>query len=106
MKKWPDRQAVLSAFKNWAYHIAQPDIVRIGCIGSYARGDCGFGSDLDVVIILRSTEMPFESRSMAYDTTSLPVPVDCMVFTEEEIRNHPSDRFKKVLEEEAVWVWP
>jgi hypothetical protein len=55
---------------------------------------------------MKDTTTPFESRSGLFDTSTLPVPADRLVFTEQEIRTHPSDRFRRVLEEEAVWVWP
>jgi predicted nucleotidyltransferase len=104
--KWPDRRTVLQALTAWAELLRDPSVVRIGCIGSYARGDWGFGSDLDIVIVVTSSSMPFESRSRDFDTTSLPVPADLMVFTEEEVRTHHSPRFKQVLEKETVWVYP
>ena len=106
VKKWPDRNTVIGALRSWAQKINGPDIARIGCIGSYARGDWGVGSDLDIVIILKTSCVPFHLRSSMYNTTELPVPADCMVFTQEEIKNHQSDRFKRTLLEEALWVWP
>lgn len=106
VKKWPDRRTVLQALTAWAEQLRDPSVVRIGCIGSYARGDRGFGSDLDIVIVVTSSSMPFESRSRDFDATSLPVPADLMVFTEEEVRTHHSPRFKGMLETEAVWVYP
>jgi predicted nucleotidyltransferase len=47
--KWPDREIVDKAVKEWACKIRQgrPDIVNIGYFGSYARGEWGVGSDLD-----------------------------------------------------------
>jgi hypothetical protein len=106
VKKWPDRRTVLEALTVWAQQLHDPSVLRIGCVGSYARGDRGFGSDLDIVIVVTSSSVPFESRSRDFDTTSLPVPADLMVFTEEEVRRHHSPRFKRVLEKETVWVYP
>lgn len=79
---------------------------RIGFFGSYARGDWGVGSDLDLVIVVESSKECFERRAAQWDTTSLPVPVDLQVYTEEEWRNlDRKRRFTKVLEEETVWVY-
>ncbi len=99
---------MLDALRDWAQSQAgtHPDILRIGCIGSYARGDWGVGSDLDIVIILRATQTPFERRSAEWDATDLPVPADVIVYTEDEIGRLPSSRMRTVLADEAVWVYP
>ena len=53
--KWPDAQTVDKAVRRWAEDIHQnrKDVLRIGYFGSYARGDWGVGSDLDLIIILK-----------------------------------------------------
>ena len=56
----------------------------MGIFGSLARGEWGVGSDVDIVIIVESSEDPFVRRSARYDTTDLPVPVDLLVYTEKE----------------------
>jgi len=49
----------------WAQHLARehPAIRRIGYLGSYARGDWGVGSDLDVIVIVDDATEPFEQRA-------------------------------------------
>jgi len=37
--------------------------LRIGYFGSYARGDWGVGSDLDLLVIVTAAEEAFEKRS-------------------------------------------
>lgn len=46
------REAVLDAARDWARRLraAHPEVIGIGCFGSYARGDYTPGSDLDVLI--------------------------------------------------------
>lgn len=108
--RWPDADTVLSALTIWAHEIAiaRPAVERVGCIGSYARGDWGPGSDLDVVIVLRGSDLPFIERAAAFDTTSLPVPCDLLVYTTDEFARvtGESTRFARVLREEARWVGP
>lgn len=58
--------------------------LQIGYFGSYARGDWGVSSDPDLVIILESSEQPFERRSAEWDTTELPAPADVLVYTKGE----------------------
>jgi predicted nucleotidyltransferase len=82
------------------------DVLRIGYFGSYARKDWGVGSDLDVVIILESSEEPFERRGAKWDLTELPVPADVLIYTKEEwglLRQE--GRFYKTVMQEAVWVY-
>ncbi len=80
------------------------DISRIGCFGSLAKGTWGFGSDIDIIIVLAHSNIPPLKRSAEWDTTMLPAPTDLLVFTEDEIRLTPSPKFKRVLENEAIWV--
>ena len=51
--KWPDRATVVAALHRWVEHavLGRDDVLRIGYFGSYARGDAGVGSDLDLVIV-------------------------------------------------------
>ena len=74
--KWPDAAVVDQAFRLWAQQMAQTrtDVVRIGYFGSYARGDWGVGSDLDVVIVVERSERPFDRRSAEWDTSALLCP--------------------------------
>ncbi|WP_376791658.1 nucleotidyltransferase domain-containing protein [Thermoflexus sp.] len=50
----------------WAERVARerPEVLRIGYFGSYARGDWGVGSDLDLVVIVRRSDLPFERRAV------------------------------------------
>ena len=72
--------------QQWAEDVvrSQPDVVRVGYFGSYARGDWGVGSDLDLIVVVRESAQPFETRVAQIDTEALPVPVDMLVYTEEE----------------------
>ncbi len=86
--KWPDAATVVAAFRAWAEEVARRrgDVVRIGYFGSYARGDWGVGSDLDVVIVLDGPVPPFERRLVEWDMSALPVQTDLMVYTAGEWR--------------------
>lgn len=106
---WPDRPTVESALRRWADEVARgrPELRRVGYFGSYARGDWGVGSDLDVVLVVAGADLPFARRPAAWDLTRLPVPADALVYTEEEWRRlEPASRFARVLTREVVWVWP
>jgi predicted nucleotidyltransferase len=106
--KWPDAPKVRQALTNWVEKIIRerPDIIRIGYFGSYARGDWGVGSDLDLIIILEDSEKPFEERAGEFDNAELPVPVDTLVYTRKEWQALKDKRnFFRRLKNEAVWVY-
>ena len=52
--KWPDHATVDKAVRSWAQAEAKrhPELQRLGYFGSYARGDWGVGSDLDLVAVV------------------------------------------------------
>jgi len=96
--RWPDSKMVDRAVRAWAGAIARvrPEVLRIGYFGSYAQGDWGVGSDLDLVVIV---------RGIGWDTGSLPVPTDLLVYTKEEWKAlQDKGRFSKMLSSDTVWV--
>ena len=107
--RWPDAETVLGAARQWAASAAQArkDVVRIGYIGSYARGDWGVGSDLDVVVVVSDATEPFHERAAKFDLPKLPVPVDLLVYTSAELKAFVQEgrRFGRVLTEEARWLY-
>ncbi len=105
--KWPEPQKVIQALQHWVERLAKTrsDIIQIGYFGSYARGDWGVGSDLDLVIIVDRADQPFEMRPSQFDTLELPVPVDILVYTLEEWQLNHAKKFFQALEKEAVWVY-
>ena len=86
--KWPDAQTVERALRRWAQEAAatKAGVRRIGYFGSYARGDWGFGSDLDVIVVVATSDKAFERRASDWDLTELPVPADVLIYTEDDIR--------------------
>jgi len=106
--KWPDAQTVIEELHRWAKQVLQQrqDVNRIGFFGSYARGNDGVGSDLDLIIIIDHSDDPFERRGVAWDMTKLPVPADLLVYTKEGWQSlDPNRRFNKMLMKETVWIY-
>ena len=106
--KWPDAVTVDQAVRSWAERVSQErkDIIRIGYFGSYAKGNWGVGSDLDLVIVVKSSRLPFHQRAVEWDTMELPVPTDVIVYTKAEWpRLDQQTRFFKMLREETIWVF-
>ncbi|MFH0824916.1 MAG: nucleotidyltransferase domain-containing protein [Pseudomonadota bacterium] len=107
--RWPDRGRVDEAVRLWAKAIvsSRPDIIRLGYFGSYARGDWGVGSDLDMVAVVDQTEVLFEERGMSWDLSGLPVQATILTYTHSEwIRlQEVGSRFAVTLLREALWVY-
>lgn len=108
--KWPDRAAVDAAARALVRRLAEAhsELVRFGYFGSYARGDYGVGSDLDLVAIVSESRRPFAERALDFDTADLPVPAELLVYTEADWRalQEGGSRFIRRLREETVWVYP
>jgi predicted nucleotidyltransferase len=107
VQKWPDASVVHEAAAAWAAGQAQrPEVLRVGYFGSYARGDWGVGSDLDLVVVVRSSSLPFERRSLELQAPDLPVPADLLVYTleEREALVAASHRLSQMLAAATVWL--
>jgi predicted nucleotidyltransferase len=107
--KWPDRDQVDHAVREWAARV-EPNrrgVVALRYFGSYARGDWGVGSDLDLIMILDHTDQCFERRALSWDLTELPVPASLLVYTlpEWERLRQEGGRFVRTVERETLWVF-
>lgn len=83
------------------------ELGRLGYFGSYARGNWGVGSDLDLVAVVTSASVPFDRRALAWDLTPLPVPSEILIYTEPEwleLERH-GGRFAEMLTRSTVWVF-
>ena len=109
VKRWPTADTVLNALRAWAAAAAErrADLIALGYFGSHARGDTGFGSDLDLVLIVAADTRPRMERAIDWPTDTLPVPTDLIVYTSEEWRRLQAEggRFARTLNSEARWLW-
>jgi len=79
---------------------------KIVLFGSHAYGEPGAGSDLDLLVVLRSTRHPFEQES-SVDVllADRPVPMDILVRTPDELAEYrrTADPFwLRILEEGKI----
>lgn len=106
--KWPDNETVQRALRQWVRQIKRQhsDVVRIGYFGSYARGDWGVGSDLDLIVVVQRSELPRERRALRFDKERLPVPADLLVYTvdEWESLSASGSPFARMISREAKWL--
>jgi predicted nucleotidyltransferase len=98
------------ALREWTAKEAprRPELLRLGYFGSYARGDWGVGSDLDVVAVVEDSELPFNERGARWPVEQLPVSTDLLVYTEREWDELQASgsRFATTLANETVWLHP
>ena len=108
-RTWPGRDTVDRVVRSWATTLAQghpqPPIRYIGYFGSYARGDWGFGSDVDLIVIVEEDSTPWMLRPLRYDTLTLPVPADLLVYTVAEWEKIRQEPFGRQIVREVVWVY-
>jgi predicted nucleotidyltransferase len=106
---WPPKSLVEPALAAWALELSTryDDLLAVGYFGSYARGDWGVGSDLDLIVILQQSQSPFGRRSVPMETRMVPVPVDMLVYTQRELEEmmQRGGSFPAMLRAEALWVW-
>lgn len=103
--KWPGREEVLAACRAWAVGLrADPAVDAAYCVGSYARGDWGVGSDADLLVILSDSALSSLERYLRYSPADLPVPFDLWVLTRAERQSlaELSPHLHRRIETEAV----
>ena len=107
--KWPSDKQVIFSLEKWVKDILQvnEDIIQIGYFGSYAQGNWGVGSDLDIIIILRQSKLPFEKRNQGWGEQSLPVPTDILIYTQLEWESMKKEKtpFFLRINREVKWVY-
>ena len=107
--RWPDGHTVEQAVRAWADRTARGGrggVRRIGYFGSYARGDWGVGSDLDLIVIVDHSIEARERRSLDWDMSDLPVPADVLIYTVDEWKDlsAANGRFATTLRTETIWI--
>ena len=85
-EQWPPNiEDVIQEAVRLLVEAAHPE--RIILFGSYAQGDFTGNSDLDFLVILSSVNDTFEEMTrLERVLLSLPVPVDVLVFSTDEVR--------------------
>ena len=108
IKRWPNAEVVLSALEDWGEAEAKrrQDLIALGYFGSYARGDAGFASDLDLIAIVQRDDRPAMDRAGDWSTEKLPIPTDLLVYTADEWARLQAEngRFARTLNAEARWL--
>ena len=106
--RWPRSELVIDQATAWArtQQHQNPDLLAIGVFGSYGRGDAGVGSDLDLLLILESCTLPIWERLRRWDTGSLPLACDLLVYSLKEWQTLPqwNPRLAEALGHDTRWL--
>lgn len=104
--RWPSREEVEGALQVWMVRHPIPGLLALGYFGSYARGDYGVGSDLDLLLVVESSSLPSWQRALTLPLEELPVPAEALVYTLAEWQALPerSPRFAETLRREVRWL--
>ncbi|MBA2667962.1 MAG: nucleotidyltransferase domain-containing protein [Trueperaceae bacterium] len=106
IKRWPSAEQVLGAATVWAkeFAAANDGVVAVGYFGSYAVGEAGVGSDLDLIVIRRD-DAPVPDL-LGADVAALPVPTDILHYTEGEFSAmlERGGKMARVARHETAWL--
>jgi predicted nucleotidyltransferase len=88
-----NRNQILTALENLIQEWTQqhPELEQVILFGSYARGDYFPGSDVDVLLILETSDQPFLKRIPKFLPTQFPVDIDIFPYTKDEVQRMMKD---------------
>jgi hypothetical protein len=108
--RYADKDEVFDLARKTAHQIADqyPEVSKILLFGSFARGDYGFRSDLDLLIVLRASNEAVHERIDRFLAYAPVYPTDMLVYTDEELRARISggDAFLARALRESIQIWP
>ena len=108
VRRWPAAAEVLEQAAAWAalQRSGNPELLAVGVFGSYGCGTAGVGSDLDLLLILQRCDEPIWNRLRRWDTSSLPLACDLLVYSLEEWRSLPqwNPKLAEALLNDTRWL--
>jgi predicted nucleotidyltransferase len=86
----------------------RPEVLRVVLFGSFAREDYGARSDIDLLVVLKSSDRPFAERVADFLRFIPPYPTDVFPFTLAEIeqRTASGDPFLTRALAEGILLHP
>ena len=85
-----------------------PEVLKIILFGSFARGDYGVRSDLDLLVVLAHSDRPARERLTEFLDYASPYPTDMLLLTQAELaaRLAEDDPFLKRALSEGIQLYP
>ena len=104
--RFVNRGEILALAQTMAARIAKrhPEVHRVLLFGSYARGDFSARSDMDLLVVLRSSDRPLKERIAEFLDDCADYPTDVFPLTDAELqeRLHDGDPFWTRAVTEAI----
>jgi predicted nucleotidyltransferase len=104
-----DKPAIMKAIEYLVKELSQnhPEIERISLFGSFARDEAVPGSDVDILIVLTDSNLPFKDRMMKYMPSSFPVGIDVFPYTRSEIEAMlgQGNYFLRIAEQDSILLF-
>jgi predicted nucleotidyltransferase len=108
--RFADRNEIIDLARTTARKMADrhPEVARVLLFGSFARGDYGARSDLDLLIILKASNQTGRDRIERFLAYAPVYPTDMLVYTEDELHARVSagDAFLSGALKESIQLWP
>ena len=102
-----DKDKILRQVKQYSKNLKSnhPEVEKVGLFGSYVIDQYGPSSDVDLIIILKSSSKRFIDRIPDFIPNNMEVSCDCFPYTIDEINRMNNDGNPWILHvlEEAVW---
>jgi len=88
-----DETAVRKALKLFLAELEEkhPEVEKVLVFGSFVKGECVPGSDIDLLLILKESPVPLLERLPRYMPSSFPITVDVFPYTREELAKMRAD---------------
>ena len=107
--RFVDREEILACARETARRVAaaNPRTLRVVLFGSFARGDYGTRSDLDLLVILKSSEKSVSERIADFMQDGFGYPTDIFPLTEAEVesRLEEGDPFLRRAMSEGILLY-
>lgn len=104
---WVDKEALARFLEDLtAYYQRFPEVEAVILFGSLAKGEFSVGSDVDLLLVLRESPLPFPDRIPAYLPDRAPVDVEVFPYTVDEIRRGQSLAQEALSYGQILWHRP
>jgi predicted nucleotidyltransferase len=82
-----DKSTIMKAITALAEELPKghPEVEEICLFGSFARNEAVPGSDVDILVVLASSNLPFRNRIGKYMPSSFPIGIEVFPYTRSEI---------------------
>ena len=102
-----DKELVRKALDEFVKELrARPEVVAVVLFGSFDTPHFGVRSDVDLLVVLRESSLPFLDRIPLYTPSGFPVDIDVFPYTLDEVRAGQRVARTALKTGRLLWVRP